>query len=229
MLMRLKRLWANLAVCGVVVILLCAKGVTQQNSGASQSTSPQTSAEPDGQHDFDFEIGSWNIHLKRRLHPLTGSNTWVEFDGTSVTRKIWDGRSQIEEFETTGVGGRVEGLTLRLYRPEAHQWYLYWANGKDGILGQPMIGEFKNGVGEFYDQEEFTAEPSSSASSGQKRIPTSRTLNSRSRMMAARLGKSTGSRIRRGRRLHRTKPIELRGMVRQLRRGNGDGNGSSRS
>ncbi len=155
MLTRLKRLWANLAVCGVVAILLCAKGVTQQNSGASQSTSPRTSAEPDGQHDFDFEIGSWNILLKRRLHPLTGSNTWVEFDGTSVTRKIWDGRSQIEEFETTGAGGRVEGLTLRLYRPEAHQWYLYWANGKDGILGQPMIGEFKNGVGEFYDQEEF--------------------------------------------------------------------------
>ena len=27
----------------------------------------------DGQRDFDFELGSWKIHLKRRLKPLTGS------------------------------------------------------------------------------------------------------------------------------------------------------------
>ena len=39
----------------------------------------------DGQHDFDFELGSWKIHLKRLQHPLTGSNSWIEFDGTSVT------------------------------------------------------------------------------------------------------------------------------------------------
>ena len=36
--------------------------------------------------------------MKRLLHPLTGSTTWAEFDGTSVTRKLWNGRSQIEEF-----------------------------------------------------------------------------------------------------------------------------------
>ena len=29
----------------------------------------------DGQHDFDFEIGTWKTHLKRLLHPLTGSTT----------------------------------------------------------------------------------------------------------------------------------------------------------
>lgn len=31
----------------------------------------------DGQHDFDFEIGTGKTHLSRRLHPLTGSNHWV--------------------------------------------------------------------------------------------------------------------------------------------------------
>src|SRR3984957_16039491 len=66
---------------------------------------PQAAAQREGQHAFDFEIGSWKIHLKRRLHPLTGSNTWVEFDGTSVTRKLWQGRSQGEEFETDGAAG----------------------------------------------------------------------------------------------------------------------------
>lgn len=29
----------------------------------------------DGQHDFDFEIGTWKTHLRRRLNPLTGSNS----------------------------------------------------------------------------------------------------------------------------------------------------------
>jgi len=111
------------------------------------------SAARDGQHDFDFELGTWKIHLKRLEHPLTGSNSWVEFDGTSMTRKVWDGRAQIEEFETDGTTGHIEGLTLRLYNPESHQWNLNWANSRTGVLGQPTIGEFKNGRGEFFDQE----------------------------------------------------------------------------
>jgi hypothetical protein len=125
----------------------------QQSSAASQSAS--AAALRDGQHDFDFEQGRWNIHLKRLAHPLTGSTSWVEFDGTSVTRKVWDGKAWLEEFETTGSSGKVEGVTLRLYHPDSRQWYLYWSNAKDGVLGVPTIGEFRNGVGEFYDQEPF--------------------------------------------------------------------------
>lgn len=135
---------------------MCAVGffvqaglVSAQQANAAAGRDAVT-AYRDGQHDFDFEIGSWNIHLKRRLNPLTGSDKWVEFDGTSVTRKIWEGRSQIEEFETDGTAGHVEGLTLRLYNPQSHQWSLYWANAKDGTVVAPQIGEFRNGVGEFY-------------------------------------------------------------------------------
>jgi hypothetical protein len=122
--------------------------VAQAEAGA-----PKTASERDGQHDFDFELGSWKIHLKRRLHPLNGPNTWVEFDGTSVTRKVWDGRSQLEEFETDGAGGHIEGLTLRLYNPQTHQWSLYWANQKDGTIVAPQVGQFKDGRGEFYGQD----------------------------------------------------------------------------
>jgi hypothetical protein len=129
---------------------------------ASPSTQAQTNEAPaasapqrDGQHDFDFELGSWKIHLKKLVHPLTGSTTWIEFDGTSVTRKVWEGRAQLEQFETDGAAGHIEGLTLRLYNPQAHQWSLYWANSKDGNLGVPTVGEFKDGTGEFFDQEQF--------------------------------------------------------------------------
>jgi hypothetical protein len=126
---------------------------SQQNSEAPRTSLEQSSAERDGQRDFDFEIGSWNIHLSRLKDRLAGSTTWVDFDGTSVTRKVWNGRANLEEFETDSSQGHIEGLTLRLYNPQSHQWSIYWANGKDGILAQPMIGEFKNGRGEFFDQE----------------------------------------------------------------------------
>jgi hypothetical protein len=147
----LKHIPVCLLVCALAVF--CPPdGLAQQNSDAAKTASQP--AERDGQHDFDFELGTWNIHLKRRLHPLTGSNTWVEFDGTSVTRKVWDGRSQLEEFETDSpAGGHIEGLTLRLYNPQTHQWSLYWANSKGGPIFPPQVGEFKNGRGEFYGQD----------------------------------------------------------------------------
>lgn len=120
-------------------------------SNANAPAAGATAAARDGSHDFEFELGSWKIHLKRLVHPLTGSNEWVEFDGTSVTRKLWNGRGEIEEFETDGASGHIEGMTLRLYNPESHQWSLYWANSKAGTMaGPPNVGEFKNGVGEFY-------------------------------------------------------------------------------
>ena len=137
-------------VIGILAFLACSLPGAAQLDAASTKTDAH-----DGQHDFDFELGSWKIHLKRMLHPLTGSKEWVEFDGTSVTRKVWEGRSQLEEFETNGATGKVEGLTLRLYNPQSRQWSLYWANGKDGVLGIPTVGEFKNGRGEFYDQETY--------------------------------------------------------------------------
>lgn len=142
----------NVCLAAMAALLICSAFAWGQASTAAPDSD---TAQADGPHGFDFEIGSWNIHLKRRLKPLTGSDKWVEFDGTSVTRKVWGGRSNLEEFETDGPAGHVEGLTLRLYNPQSRQWSIYWANGKDGILGTPMVGEFKNGRGEFYDQEMF--------------------------------------------------------------------------
>src|SRR5262249_20902780 len=116
-------------------VLMIAMSSTPMISQTNPNAGAQKAAQRDGNHDFDFELGSWKNHLKRLLTPLTGSTTWQEFDGTSVTRKVWDGRSQLEEFETDGAAGHIEGLTLRLYNPESHQWGLYWANAKNGTLG----------------------------------------------------------------------------------------------
>jgi hypothetical protein len=112
-------------------------------------------APPDGSKDFDFAIGTWKTHIRRLLHPLTGSNDWTTLDGRVVTRKVWKGRAQLEEIEADGPIGHFEGLNLFLYNPQAHQWGLNWSSSSDGILGIPTVGEFKNGRAEIFDQETY--------------------------------------------------------------------------
>jgi hypothetical protein len=147
----LKHIRTCLLVCNLLVLLHPLKGFAQQNSEAS--TNSQQHNERDGQHDFDFEIGTWKTHLRRLVHPLTGSTTWVEYEGTTVVRKVWSGRANLVELVAEGAAGHFEGLNLRLYNPESHQWSLNFANSNGGGMSQPTIGELKNGHGEFFDQE----------------------------------------------------------------------------
>jgi hypothetical protein len=147
----------RLRTCLFLLVLIAApqplRGGAQQSSDA-RGTGPQSApARRDGQRDFDFEIGTWKTRLSRRLRPLTGSNTWVEYEGTTVVRKVWDGRANLVELEVSGPAGRIEGLSLRLYNPEARQWSLNFSNSASGTLTEPVFGEFKNGRGEFYGQE----------------------------------------------------------------------------
>ena len=137
--MNFKHIQTHLLICSLLAVFQPLSGIAQQNSEPSKTGA---TAQRDGQHDFDFEVGSWKIHLKRLDGRLVGSKKWVEFDGTSVTRRVWDGRSQLEEFETDSpAGGHIEGLTLRLYDPQTYQWSLYWATSKSGVMGVPTIGE----------------------------------------------------------------------------------------
>ncbi len=143
--------WERTVVIAAGALLILQAGPTSAQSAAAPTAA--AAILHDGQHDFDFETGRWKIHLKRLVHPLTGSTSWVEFDGTTVTRQIWNGRAEIEEFETNGASDHIEGLTLRTYDPGTRQWRLYWANSKDGLLVVPQIGQFKDGRGEFYAQD----------------------------------------------------------------------------
>lgn len=115
----------------------------------------QSPAQLDGQRDFDFEFGTWDVTIRRLLNPLVGSDEWVVLDGVSTVQKIWSGRANLGELNVEGEGVRIQGLSLRLYNPETRQWSIRWASSRDGELGEPMIGGFKSGRGEFYNQELF--------------------------------------------------------------------------
>lgn len=112
-------------------------------------------AEPDGSKDFDFEFGEWHAHLKRRLDLLTGSDKWVEYEGPSVVRKVWNGKANLGEIDLNGPTGRIQGLSLRVYNPQSRQWSISFVNSAAGEFSAPMIGGFRDGRGEFYNQESF--------------------------------------------------------------------------
>jgi hypothetical protein len=105
----------------------------------------------DGSRDFDWEIGSWDTHLRYLPEPLTGSNRWIEYSGTSEVRPILGGRANLVELAVTSASGRIEGMSLRLYNPQARQWTLNFASVASGLLSPPVTGAFDAaGRGTFY-------------------------------------------------------------------------------
>ena len=141
------------AQIGLAALLCCACWSIAAGAAAAPA------APRDGSHDFDFEIGTWKTHLKRLAHPLTGSTTWIEMNGTTTVTKVWGGRANLVELVADGAGGHFEGLSLRLYNPQTRKWSLNFASSSDGTLATPTVGEFKDGRGEFYDHETLNGRP----------------------------------------------------------------------
>ena len=131
----------------------CASGATTTGAGTPAAPQPPRPARHDGQHDFDFHIGTWQTHVKRRMKPLTGSDEWAEYDGTTVVRPVWNGRANLVELFVDGKAGHLELLSLRLYDPEAATWALHVASARDGSMSTPVVGSFDGGRGVFESHE----------------------------------------------------------------------------
>ncbi len=135
----------------------------ERSSSSAVTSQPQattdTTVQQDQSHAFDWDIGKWAIHMSRLSHPLTGSTTWNQTDGITINSKVWNGRSNLAEVEATGPAGKLELLAWRLYNPSTHEWTTSFATSGVGVLntptGRPITGEFKNGHGEFFDQEPY--------------------------------------------------------------------------
>ena len=126
-------------------------GLACQSAVASAPSSPVVH---DPRHDFDWDIGAWKTVQHRLLHPLTGSTTWVEYHGTDIVHRIWDGANS-GIIEADGPAGHLEIYTIRLYDPDTHEWGVSFTNPALGKMSLPVIGGFKDGQGEFYDQEVY--------------------------------------------------------------------------
>src|SRR5512134_2821548 len=104
---------AGFLLGGLALALLPAPGLAQ--APGTVPASPSRVEPRDGQHDFDFEIGTWRTRLSRLARPLTGSTSWLHYEGTTVVRKVWDGRANLVELTAEGTAGHLEALSLRLY------------------------------------------------------------------------------------------------------------------
>ena len=116
----------------------------------------------DGRHDFDFEVGSWNAHVKTLAHRLSHASDWDEFSGTVVTRKLpmLEGWNESEmQVDSPKSGKHIELLAVRLYNPTTHQWAIYGSSIKTGIFDPPIIGQFHDGRGELYSQDTWEDRP----------------------------------------------------------------------
>ena len=152
----MRALAPGLALLVLHAATACAPAVVAAKPAAEP---PRPAAARDGQRDFDFELGTWTTSLRRLLRPLSGSTEWVEYSGTSVVRKVWDGRANLLELEVDGPAGHLEGLSLRLYDPATKTWSLNFANSRSGEMSPPSIGAFANGRGEFFSRETLGDRP----------------------------------------------------------------------
>lgn len=118
-------------------------------------------AHADGQHDFDFVLGSWTIKNRMLRKQPDGSERWVEFASTSVNRPIWDGNANVEEWDGLGPSGRIQGVAVRLYDPAHRTWSIYWGDRRLGAMVlPPVIGAFRGDRGEFFADGTYDGKPS---------------------------------------------------------------------
>jgi hypothetical protein len=116
------------------------------------SSGAGTVGEQPGQRDFEGLLGRWSFHLKVRLKP--GSTQWIDYTGPGECTPLWHGRAQLDTINLEGPTKHIEGLTVRLFNPKTHEWRLYWANSRDGLVVVPQIGQFEAAHGEFYAQNQ---------------------------------------------------------------------------
>jgi hypothetical protein len=154
-----KRTWPE-EMRWVAIILAVIIPIPGAAAAAAFSSTPQSIAMRDGQHDFDFEIGTWKITTRRLLHPLTGSDTWDSPTGRiHIVQKIWGGLASLAQLEIIDPTPHYAGLMLRLYDPPEHQWRIYWASSADGKVVEPLVGRFVGRRGEFFGTDTLAGRP----------------------------------------------------------------------
>ncbi len=147
----------------VLVAFLALVAVAAMTTSGVAATGPTPTAEPPvvtgGPDDFDWEFGRWHTDVKVLADPLSGSEEWLQFRGTSAVRSLLDGAANVVELDVSGTAGRIRGINLRLYEPQSTRWSLTFASMRDGLLTPSVYGGFHDGVGEFYGKDQLNGRP----------------------------------------------------------------------
>lgn len=110
--------------------------------------------------DFDFIIGHWHVRHRRLKARLCECNEWVEFEGSTTTRKILGGFGNVEDNVLQFPDGEVRAAALRSFNPETQTWAIWWLDGRvPHSLDVPVVGGFDGPVGLFFANDTFEGRP----------------------------------------------------------------------
>ncbi len=135
---------------GLALVATAVPAIAQKSASATVAPAVERS----GQSDFDWEFGTWTTKVRVLRNPMSGAApNWAEYQGTSVVRPLLGGRSNLVELAVEGPAGKIEGVALRLYNPQARQWGIHYASLRAGMLTPPVYGAFNGNRGVFYGQD----------------------------------------------------------------------------
>jgi hypothetical protein len=147
--------YRRILAAGLSALMLIAT-----TTSGNAATDPASSATADGQRDFEWETGTWRTTVRVLAEPLSESpDEWLQFAGTSVVRPLSERRANVVELGISGPSGRIDGLSLRLYEPQAKRWSLNFVSLRDGLLTPAVYGGFHDGVGTFYGDDQLGGRP----------------------------------------------------------------------
>lgn len=115
--------------------------------------------------DFDFLLGYWRVENRRLQQRLQGNDDWDVFSAAAHNQRLPAGIGNYDDFIPDTWRKGFVGMTLRIFNPETARWSIYWLDNAtgglhpSGILRNPVVGKFSDGVGVFEGDEELDGRP----------------------------------------------------------------------
>lgn len=134
------------AVCGVLLV--------SSMFSASSSAQQREACTGTGAGEFEFWIGNWDI--QQRILQRDGS--WLELPARTSVSKALDGCALIEHWQGEVLffwqgmqkAEPMKGLSIRSRDPKSGNWQIFWMDTRAPLFGNPYIGQFTDGRGEFF-------------------------------------------------------------------------------
>ena len=145
----LRRTVAVAIACGLVLMTPCLALGQAAVERASQPACPAAEA-----RQFDFWLGDWAI--TQRI--LRADGSYLELPASTSVSLALDGCALVErwvgqvEFFWEGMRAPepMQGLSVRAFDPVAGVWRIHWMDTRTPVFGDPYVGVFSNGRGEFF-------------------------------------------------------------------------------
>ena len=111
-------------------------------------------------NDFDFLFGQWRVFHRRLKIRLANNHDWQAFEGTSVAQSLLGGMGNVVDNLLHLPEGTYRAVSMRSFDAHSHRWAIWWLDARNPHqLDVPVIGEFKNGVGTFFANDQFNDQP----------------------------------------------------------------------